>query len=214
MRNPLIILCFLLSLFLASCQRKINSRRNSFSGQKKEVIDNQNRIYQRKAAKDKGIYKLNTRKNNRNPFSNYSKHNRSTSSIRKENQSTGSYEYSEKQRKVVGKKYLIFWNKKDKRDRVSSDIRTDTRENIGSYEYNLKKKKVVKKKFLFFKRYKREKETSTFSGGKHIFRFRASKGNNRAKTHKHGLFRRHMEKNHKNKKLSPELFDPSMRIII
>jgi hypothetical protein len=210
MRNPLIILCFLFSLFLASCQRKMDSRRNSFSGQKKEVVDNQKNIYQRKAAKDKGYYRLKTHKSNGNPFSNYGKRDRSTSSVRKENTSTGSYEYNEKQRKVVGKKYLIFWNKKDKRDRVSSDIRTDTRENTGSYEYNLKKKKVIKKKFLFFKRYKREKETSTFSGGRHVFRFH----NSDKKGHKHGLFRRHMEKNYKNKKLSPELFDPSMKIII
>lgn len=210
MRNPLVILCFLLSLFFASCQSKFSSRRNSLNGQKKEVTNNQNSIYQGKAAKKKGYHRLNTKKNNRNPFSNYNKHNRSTSSEHKENSSTGSYEYSEKHKKVVGKKYLIFWNKKDKRDRVSSDIRTDTRDNAGSYKFNLKKKKVIKKKILFFKRYKHEKETSTFSGGRHIFRIH----NRTKKPHKHGLFGKGREKSHKNKTLSPELFDPSMRIII
>jgi hypothetical protein len=214
MRNPLIILSFLLSLIFVSCESKMNSRRNSFNEQKKDVTNNQNSIYQRRRAKEKGYHRLKTKKNNLNPFSNYSKHDRSTSSVRKENESTGSYEYSQKRRKVVGKKYMFFWNKKDKRDRVSSDSRTDTRDNNSSYEYNLKKKKVVKKKFLFFKRYKHEKETSTFSGGRHIFRFHASKRNNSAKPHKHGIFRRNMEKNHKNKTLSPELFDPSMHIII
>ncbi len=210
MRNPLITLCFLLSLILVSCQSKINSRRNSFDGQKKDVTNNQNNIYQRKSAKEKGYHRLKKNKNRGNPFSNYSKHDRSTSSERKENPSTGTYEYSEKHKKVVGKKYLIFWNKKDKRDRVNSDIRTDTRDNNSSYEYKLKKKKVVKKKFLFFKCYKHEKETSTFSGGRHVFHFH----NRTRKPHKHGLFRGRMEKNHKNKTLSPELFDPSMKIII
>ena len=195
----------------------MNSRRNFLSDQQKDIKHNQNEKYQKKSAKIKGYHRLKTKKKNGNPFSTYSKHNRSTSPERKETKSKGTYEYSEKHRKVVGKKYLIFWNKKDKRDRETSNLRTDTRDNIGSYEYNPKKKKIVKKKFLFFQRYKHEKEISTFNGGKgrQLFRFHIFNRNVKTKPHRHSIFRKKIEKNYKKKKkLSPELFDPGMGIRI
>jgi type II secretory pathway pseudopilin PulG len=172
MRNLMLILGFLLSLILTSCQNKINSRRNSFNEQQKDIFHNQNEKFGKRSAKTKGYSKDNTKKKKGNPFSTYSKHDRSTSSVRKETTSK------------------------------------------GSSEYNLKKKKVVKKKVLFFQRYKHEKETSTFSGGKHVFRLHIFNRNKNTKPHRHSIFRKNMEKNYKKKKLSPELFDPGMGIRI
>jgi len=150
----------------------MNNRRNSFNEQQKDIFHNQNEKFEKKSIKTKGDSKVNSRKKKGNPFSSYSKHSGSTSSVRKETTS------------------------------------------LGTSEYNLKKKKVVKKKVLFFQRYKHEKETSTFSGGRHIFRLHIFNRNKKTKHHRHSIFRKNMEKNYKKKKLSPELFDPGMGIRI
>lgn len=123
--------------------------------------------------------------------------------------------YDKKKHRMIEQKSFLS-SPKDKHDRQNSSYDTKLKETKGSYEYNSKKKRVTKKKFLFFKRYKREKETSTFTGGKvkKFFKFNIFNKKKRENVHRHGLFRRRTEKKYKRKKLEQDLFDPRMRVIV
>ncbi|MFH0893289.1 MAG: hypothetical protein V2A54_02540, partial [Bacteroidota bacterium] len=116
-----------------------------------------------------------------------------------------SYKYNKRKKRVMGRKFLFF--RLNKREGGNDSFRVSFRPSGSSYAYNKNKRRVLPKKFLWiFRLNKREKETSSFRGGKfkHALKFNVFNERKKHVVHRKWPFNRKHEKEYKSKK-KPEM---------
>jgi hypothetical protein len=226
MRSLSLLLLFIsVILILLSCNSKMGIKRDSYGRANKKIeTNNQKETYGKRPRKDKGMFNYNSNKKRVTTRSR-------AGAVGKCKHGKGIHLFGKKRKKNEGptanikkewtgrvSKGFAFIEPADERKRKNLKYDTKHQKGRGSYSFNAKKKRVLKKKWLFvFTRHAREKETSTFSGGKarKFFLFNIYNSHKHGSVHRKGVFRLKKDNaGRKKKKMERDLFNPKMGIKI